>query len=343
MKKNTASSRSCSPQKECVSWVLKYFGDCLCNSRDSISFAFGLVSLVCWGVAEVPQIVTNCSTKATDGVSLAFLLTWVVGDVFNLVGCLLEPATLPTQFYTALVEPLNSKGNPPSTPIPMAGARMHDTTSHGMNLYIFSARSLAFTRTPPPHDSFLRVTKSVPPVAPSYSSSSEDDDHERAHAKPASAPKRMLNAVGYGTFIASGLTLPIKGDAVPIPRRLLQEHGESRKVYGMWLGWMMAAIYMGGRLPQIYLNMKRGSVEGLNPLMFVFALIANATYVGRICSILFRSTEWDMIKANMPWLLDAIVCVALDLFIIMQFVYYKFTSRRRIHHEEGDFGAYSKD
>ncbi|KAK4393394.1 hypothetical protein Sango_1810200 [Sesamum angolense] len=99
-------------------------------------------------------------------------------------------------------------------------------------------------------------------------------------------------------------------------RKLLQEHG-SESVYGQWLGWMMAAIYMGGRLPQIWLNIRRGNVEGLNPLMFVFALAANATYVA---SILVRSTAWDKIKANMPWLLDAMGCVLLDLF----YVYYRY-------------------
>lgn len=29
---------------------------------------------------------------------------------------------------------------------------------------------------------------------------------------------------------------------------------EKHSVYGQWLGWMMAAIYMGGRIPQIWLN-----------------------------------------------------------------------------------------
>lgn len=92
-------------------------------------------------------------------------------------------------------------------------------------------------------------------------------------------------------------------------------------------------------------------MQGLNPLMFVFALVANVTYVGRLqkslyftvfrsicavesnvclarsnflrllinlfeyCSIVVRTTEWDSIKANMPWLLDAVVCVGLDLFV----------------------------
>ncbi|GAU12983.1 hypothetical protein TSUD_191750 [Trifolium subterraneum] len=89
--------------KECVKWVETYFKDCLCNLRDDISFSLGLMSLVSWGVAEIPQIITIFRTKSSHGVSLAFLLTWVAGDICNLVGCLLEPATLPTQFYTALL------------------------------------------------------------------------------------------------------------------------------------------------------------------------------------------------------------------------------------------------
>ncbi|KAM0022473.1 hypothetical protein Hdeb2414_s0023g00628971 [Helianthus debilis subsp. tardiflorus] len=90
--------------KPCIGWwVDKYFKDCLCNVNDEVSFGFGIISLVCWGVAEIPQIITNFRTKSSHGVSLIFLLTWIAGDVFNLVGCLLEPATLPTQYYTAIL------------------------------------------------------------------------------------------------------------------------------------------------------------------------------------------------------------------------------------------------
>lgn len=94
---------------------------------------------------------------------------------------------------------------------------------------------------------------------------------------------------------------------------------EAAGPWGEVFGWCMAAIYMGGRLPQIMLNMKRGTVEGLNPLMFIFALVGNLTYVS---SILVRTVEWKLIKPNMPWLVDAGVCVVLDVFIICQFVYY---------------------
>lgn len=96
-------------------------------------------------------------------------------------------------------------------------------------------------------------------------------------------------------------------------------------------------------------------LQGLNPLMFMFALAGNITYVGRyeiliqnvflslcwlsinqlciqsswerherikkhmggggLCSILVRSTEWSQLKPNLPWLVDAGVCVLLDTFV----------------------------
>ncbi len=97
----------------------------------------------------------------------------------------------------------------------------------------------------------------------------------------------------------------------------------------------MAAIYMGGRLPQICLNMQRGTVEGLNPCMFIFAIIGNAAYVA---SIVVRSLEWRKLRPNMPWLVDATVCVLLDCLILAQFVYYKI--RKHDVHEDFNNGDY---
>lgn len=360
-------------QKPCVRWVEKYFKDCLCNVKDDFSFGFGLISLVCWGVAEIPQIITNFQTKTGHGVSLAFLLTWVVGDIFNLVGCLLEPATLPTQYYTALLYTISTlvlvfqcvyydyiprrlkyrqinskheaedkkkplrpdKSDDSSIPIPRASPK----TTTQREYYYMSARSLAGSGTPP-FRTYLRAAKSGPStMALNSDSSSEDEAAPTASKSSASQPRPIPRSVGYGTFLATSLNLPLKSNGLIqayvglTGRKLLHEQG-AENVLGQSLGWLMAAIYMGGRLPQIWLNIKRGNVEGLNPLMFIFALVANVTYVA---SILVRTTEWDKIKANMPWLLDAIVCVALDLFIILQYIYYRYIRRPS---STGDYGDY---
>ncbi|KAI3500565.1 hypothetical protein L1887_36389 [Cichorium endivia] len=368
--------------KPCIGWVDKYFKDCLCNLRDELSFGFGIASLVCWGVAEIPQIITNFRTKSSHGVSLIFLLTWIAGDIFNLVGCLLEPATLPTQYYTAALYTIstvilvlqslyydhiytwlksrkadaNAKANteaeeakkplrPPTASEPRdlrSRSRAIRTSPSPRQDYFFtSARSMAGSATPP-NRSYLWTTRSGPAsTMVADGDSSSDDESSVQIPKPATQPKPIPRSAGYGAFLATSLNLPSNTKAlmqVYVGRKLLQEGGgSSSTVYGQWLGWMMAAIYMGGRIPQIVLNIKRGSVEGLNPLMFIFALVANATYVA---SILVRSTEWSKIKANLPWLLDAAACVALDTFIIMQYVYYRYLRKRS--DDEGYYGDYSE-
>ncbi|XP_062001782.1 probable vacuolar amino acid transporter YPQ1 [Rosa rugosa] len=366
-------------RKPCVRWVEKYFKDCLCNLRDDFSFGFGLVSLVCWGVAEIPQIITNFQTKSSHGVSLAFLLTWVAGDVFNLVGCLLEPATLPTQYYTALLytistvvlvlqsvyydyfytwwkcgkvtvnqlaqdeeedsrKPLNPKLVDSGVPIPSASPK----ATPRREFYYTSARSMAGSGTPP-FRTYMKVARSGPSTLAVDSDSSSEDESAPVTSKKSdrtSQPRPIPRSVGYGAFLATSLNLPFGSKGMTqvlcigiTGRKLLQEHSVEHSVYGQWLGWLMAAIYMGGRLPQIWLNIKRGSVEGLNPLMFVFALVANVAYVA---SILVRTIEWDNIKANMPWLLDAAVCVVLDLFIILQYMYYRYWRKRTSPRDEED-------
>ncbi|KAG4114790.1 hypothetical protein ERO13_D12G066800v2 [Gossypium hirsutum] len=301
-----------------------------------------------------------------------------LGDVFNLVGCLLEPATLPTQFYTALLytastvvlvlesiyydyiyrwwkcrrikadnmvedekKPLKA-GKPGSgIPIPRASQKPNPRREY----YYMSARSLAGSGTPPIR-TYMRAAKSGPSAMELDSgSSSEDESAHVSSKKSATQPRPIPRSVAnYGTFLAASINLPLGSKAWMEARSgftsrrllhsLLQEHSMSHSTFGQWLGWLMAAIYMGGRIPQIWLNIKRGSVEGLNPLMFIFALIANATYVA---SILVRTSEWENIKPNMPWLLDAAICVALDLVIILQYMYYSFF-RDTVNSDAEDYG-----
>jgi uncharacterized protein with PQ loop repeat len=364
--------------KPCVGWVQNYFSDCLCNLNDEISFAFGFISLICWGVAEIPQIITNFRAKSSHGVSIVFLLTWVAGDIFNLVGCLLEPATLPTQYYTALLytittivlvlqsfyydyiykcckrrqkinteeayeeekKPLKPKQGNYESGIPIRSGR-HRVIPRP-EYYYGSARSLAGNVTPPSR-TYMIVAKSGPSAMGLNEDSSSSDDE--AHSVPAIQPRQIPRSAGtYGTFLAASINLPMQGNALIVGymrlsgRKLLSQEHVAHSALGQWLGWLMAAIYTGGRIPQIWLNIKRGSVEGLNPFMFIFALIANAAYVG---SILVRTTEWESIKANMPWLLDAIVCVALDLFIILQYINYRY-HRKTTPSDYGNCDDYKK-
>ncbi|KAJ1665082.1 putative vacuolar membrane transporter for cationic amino acids [Coemansia sp. RSA 1646] len=66
-----------------------------------ISNAFGYASIVCWIVVLAPQIHLNYKRKSCDGVSFAFYLMWSLGDLFNLVGAMMEGL-----IFTAILLPL---------------------------------------------------------------------------------------------------------------------------------------------------------------------------------------------------------------------------------------------
>ena len=83
-------------------WTQRWFGDCVCSGRDAASFTLGAASVLAWGVAELPQILANFRNGSSEGVSFAFVATWLTGDALNLIGCAVSPS-LPTQMYTALV------------------------------------------------------------------------------------------------------------------------------------------------------------------------------------------------------------------------------------------------
>ncbi|XP_010525450.1 PREDICTED: uncharacterized protein LOC104803245 [Tarenaya hassleriana] len=398
-----ASSPSC--PRHCSRWARESMKYCLCSVRDGLSLSLGFISVISWGVAEIPQIITNYREKSTEGLSIAFLTTWMLGDLFNVFGCLMEPATLPTQFYTALLYTVttavlfaqaiyyghiypglknrkdqvvshqkqmgaarksdtgsnegkiaerwrigvDSPCGSPSSPIPFPRARRNN--SAGRELYYTSARSLSSSHTPPA-GSFL--TQRMTPPTRHGSSLEEPLLRAQTSPLPASPPatKMMLCLVSVFMFIGT-VSLPglldesrnmTSGErnrvfVVRGMRKLLQisssslgenHSGESGGI-GMLMGWAMAATYMGGRLPQICLNMRRGNVEGLNPLMFLFALVGNSTYVA---SILVNSMEWSKIGPNLPWLVDAGGCVILDTLILLQFIYFQYRSGSNLDPEE---------
>ncbi|CAL4964283.1 unnamed protein product [Urochloa decumbens] len=392
---------SCPSSRHCAEWARTYLKYCLCSQKDSAALALGLISVLSWGVAEVPQIITNYRQKSTEGLSIAFLMTWIVGDLFNLVGCFLEPATLPTQFYMALLYTITTliltgqaiyysyiyhhlkakksratskpqkhqRGDTSlrekllgaknggasrnshqsdatipilSSPIPVNTkfAEQYEAPSSPTSDYYYtSARSLS--RSPvPTAGTWLGNSRQSPRTPPQSNGQREPLVSEITTAQSA-PPTRTKNAFSvvpwmgllFGTCLLHFLVgnthreVP-SGTVIPVGRRLLLftddrsslNHGSGSEI-GSFLGWAMAIIYMGGRLPQIFLNMQRGHAEGLNPLMFTFALLGNSTYVG---SILVNSLEWSKLRPNLPWLVDAGGCVLLDSFIILQFLYFHY-------------------
>ena len=70
-------------------------------SAETISGITGSISIACWLVVFSPQIVENFRRRSGDGLSLSFLVIWLAGDVFNVLGAILQHV-LPTMIILAL-------------------------------------------------------------------------------------------------------------------------------------------------------------------------------------------------------------------------------------------------
>ncbi|KAH8430404.1 PQ-loop repeat-containing protein [Aspergillus melleus] len=110
---------------------------------------------------------------------------------------------------------------------------------------------------------------------------------------------------------------------------------------GQVFGYFCAVLYLGSRLPQILLNYRRKSTEGVSLLFFLFACIGNLTYV---LSILAYSPVCHggspeqtnrcrpgeasalygrYILVNLSWLIGSLGTLFLDMCIFVQFFLYQ--------------------
>ena len=114
-------------------------------------------------------------------------------------------------------------------------------------------------------------------------------------------------------------------------------------LWGQIFGYLCALFYLGSRLPQLLLNYRRKSTEGISMLFFLFACVGNLTYVMSIlayepgCARLesyhgarggCESGEWargygQYILLNASWLIGSAGTLLLDLMIFGQFWLYR--------------------
>ncbi len=117
-----------------------------------------------------------------------------------------------------------------------------------------------------------------------------------------------------------------------------EEEREDTLDFSLWgqiFGYLCAVLYLGSRIPQILLNYRRKSTEGVSLLFFLFACIGNLTYVlsifaySPICASRHcRPGEAGAIYGryilvNASWIVGSFGTLLLDLGIFAQFFIYR--------------------
>ena len=132
-------------------------------------------------------------------------------------------------------------------------------------------------------------------------------------------------------------------------------------VWGQVFGYLCAVLYLGSRLPQILLNWRRKSTEGVSMLFFLFACLGNLTYVLSILAYEphcrggggggsdarcrpgeARHLYGRYILVNLSWLAGSAGTLLLDLGIFVQFFVYSSGSGSEREDDE-EYGRQSDD
>jgi uncharacterized protein with PQ loop repeat len=104
----------------------------------------------------------------------------------------------------------------------------------------------------------------------------------------------------------------------------------TERILGRIFAWLCTTLYFTSRLPQIWKNYTRKSVEGLSMYLFVFAFLGNVFYVSSILSNNLPPAEAaKYLRESIPYLIGSGGTLLFDVTIVSQSFIYRRPLRRQ--------------
>lgn len=172
----------------------------------------------------------------------------------------------------------------------------------------------------------------------------------------------LWNSVIVFMVCAAGVLGWFLGERAKGPRDEKPGHSNDTLEFntiGQAFGYLCAVAYIASRLPQLILNYRRKTTDGLSMLFFLFACLGNITYVMSIFAFEPKCGKkgckhgesgqiyGKYILVNLSWLAGALVTLFMDFGVFAQYFVYKdndddvFTSEDE--EERVDEGSSSND
>ncbi|KAJ9664489.1 putative vacuolar membrane transporter for cationic amino acids [Coniosporium apollinis] len=349
---------------------------------DALSGICGSISIACWVVVFSPQIIENFRRGSADGLSVVFIVIWLAGDVFNILGAVLQ-GVLPTMIILALyytladivllaqyfyyegftlrdkVKKRSDASTEAASDVPSSERTPLLSPPNGPSNDHANPPAIADRERRPSHSSFRERLLSVggehlSPVTPLITDPAKSGtlSPQRAQKpKPSLLRAALFNLVSILLVCMAGILgwwLSARTSRMSQGGPGYNDGGEQRvegdtlkfNIAGQVFGYICAALYLGSRVPQLLLNWRRKSTEGISMLFFLFACVGNATYVLSILAYEPVCTDgrgWvrrcrqgegakvygRYIAVNLSWLIGSLGTLFLDGFVFVQYFLYK--------------------
>ncbi|KAG5978334.1 hypothetical protein E4U55_006234 [Claviceps digitariae] len=319
---------------------------------EAISGICGSISIACWVIVFTPQLIANWRSGSAEALSIQFVIVWLIGDVFNIAGAVLQ-GVLPTMIILAVYYTLA------------------DVVLLGQCFYYrgFTLRDEPLTTTPKPspaHDMNGNANEETALLGPTYHAERRGSDWTGlspavphiSHIEATPPPPTTLQTVVWNASIvimvcAAGILGWLIGEKTKTGERKPSIGGEDALTFSVWgqfFGYLCAVFYIASRVPQLILNYRRKTTEGLSMLFFIFACLGNVMYVLSIFAYDPRCEHAECksgeagriygkyILVNLSWLAGAFVTLLMDLVVFGQYFYYNSVDEDESlqHHNETD-------
>jgi len=303
-----------------------------------------------------PQIIENFRRNSAEGLSVVFIVIWLAGDIFNIIGSMLQ-GVLPTMIILAVYYTLadivlllqlfyyrgftlKDEVNKPTAPAQSDSERQP----------LLSAQSDDARQRASFSDEFrhhISRPEHLSPATPLHDATR--DPPAIKNNKPTSTLQKVL-------FNTSAVLLVCASGALGwyISNKFSRHHHRHRRIHkhsgstsdplefdslGQFFGYLCAIFYLGSRVPQLLLNYRRKSTEGVSLLFFLFACLGNLTYdmsifaydpqnscrlgAGRCEDGEASAIYARYIAVNASWIAGSLGTLFLDGAIFLQFFLYK--------------------
>lgn len=309
-------------------------------TKRNVSEIAGSISIACWVVVFVPQIYENFRRKSSEGLSLLFIVLWLIGDIFNVAGAIMQHL-LPTMIILAAYYTI-------ADIILWFQCIWYNKKDKSDKRASLNRTNKAISKKTLPEESESTITEATLETSTEYEPMISGDTLDNDSGTTRRAAENITNGVNspdlengtnlvrekenylwdafivfsvmFAGFLSWYISYCNKYQREP-STKTKPPIGDTEKmnVVAQIFGYLSAVLYLGSRVPQILLNYRRKSCDGVSLLFFLFACIGNLTF---IFSVLAVSLERHYLLVNASWLIGSAGTLMLDMTIFTQFFVY---------------------